>query len=160
MAIVDATDNILSNVNAEIVTPTYTTSPVSAINDTTPRVYTRQLLSGNLRGNQNITGAIIITDPNTNQQNISIDGSAQAITVTNTDGSVVGMGLIPSTTDFGFYAQDSNGNLLYKIVGSTIYAYDITQTPVTNIIQILKLPDNTYGMAIAKTGKNVADAFS
>ena len=133
----------------------------SSIADNTPRIFSRQLLSGSMRGTQNITGALTITDPTTSQQNISIDGSAQAITVTNTDGSVVGMGLIPDgSNNFGFYTQDSKGNLLMKIVGSTIYTYDITQTPAVNNMQLLKLPDGTFGMVVAKTGKSVASLFS
>lgn len=133
----------------------------TTITSTTPRIYGRQILSGNVRGSQNITGSITITDPTTNQQNISIDGSAQAITVTNTDGSVVGMGLLPDGSgSFGFYAQDAKGNLLYKIVGSTIYTYDITQTPAVNNMQLMKLPDGSYGMTVAKTGTNVASLYS
>lgn len=132
-----------------------------AISDNTPRIFSRQLLSGSMRGTQNITGALTITDPTTNQQNISIDGSAQAITVTNTDGSIVGMGLIPDGSNtFGFFTKDSSGNLLMKIVGSTIYTYDLTQTPAVNNMQLLKLPDGTYGMVVAKTGKSVASLFS
>jgi hypothetical protein len=160
MGISDATDNVVSYGTASSSQPVSIDSRSRAY-DPTPRTFSRQLLSGNMRGTQNITGAITITDPDTNQQNISIDGSTQAITVTNTDGSVVGMGKLPDGSgDFGFYAQDASGNLLYKIVGSTIYTYDITQSPVVNNMQLLKLPDGTYGMAVAKTGSSVAGLFS
>lgn len=108
--------------------------------DPTARLYGRQVLSGTVTGNLNVVGSV---------------------TVSNTDGSLLGMGAIPDNSgDFGFYAQDSNGNLLYKIVGSTIYAYDVTRVPATNIMQILKLPDGTYGWAVAAPGKNVSDGIS
>ena len=127
----------------------------------TPRTYGRQILSGNIRGSQNITGSLTITNPTTNQQNISLSGSNQTITVTNTDGSVVGMGLIPDGSNtFGFYTLNSSGQLLMKIVGSTIYTYDLTQTPAVNNMQLMKLPDGSYGMTVAKTGTNVASLYS
>lgn len=153
----DATDSLYTPGNIQTITPSYISAGAMP-NDGTDRVFSRQLLTGNMRGVQNITGSITITNPTTNKQNISIDGTAQAITVTNTDGSVVGMGLIPNSADFGFYAQDAQGNLLYKIVGSTIFAYDITHN--TNVMQILKLPDGTYGWAVANVGENVADGYN
>lgn len=156
----DASSNTITNYGSHDGISTPLTASSNTYGGTTPRLYGRQILSGNIRGNQNITGAITITDPDTNQQNISIDGSAQAITVTNTDGSVVGMGKLPDGTGFGFYATDVNGNMLYKIVGSTIYTYDLSQTPAVNNMQIMKLPDGSYGMAVAKTGFNISDAIT
>lgn len=160
MTTYDATSNTINSYGTGSgITEPYTGSAGGGGN--TPRIYGRQILSGNIRGTQNITGAITITDPNTNQQNISIDGSAQAITVENTDGSIVGMGLVPDGSNtFGFFTLNSNGQLLMKIVGSTIYTYDLTQTPAVNNMQLLKLPDNTYGIAVAKTGQSVASLFS
>lgn len=155
----DASSNIVDYGTAAAAQP-MTVTP-SSITDTTPRIYSRQLLSGNLRGNQNITGTLTITDPDTNSQNITLDGSAQAITVTNTDGSVVGMGLIPDGSNtFGFFTLNANGQLLMKIVGSTIYTYDLTQNPAVNNMQLLELPDKSYGMVVAKTGKSVSSLFS
>lgn len=157
----DAGSNTINSYasSSGIATPLSGGSSSYGINGT-PRIYSRQLLSGNMRGTQNITGALTITDPNTNQQNISIDGSAQAITVTNTDGSTVGLGLIPGTTNFGFFAQDKNGNLVMQIVGPTMSTFDLTQSPAINNMQIGKLPDSSYGMVVAKTGKSVSSLYS
>lgn len=140
MSIVDATDDILSNSNAEIVEPPYISS-ASTMNDPTSRLYSRQLLSGNMRGNQNVTGTFTVTDP--------------------TSGSIIGIGNIPDNSgDFGFFLQDASGNLLFKMVGSTMYTYDITQSPTTNNLQLLKLPDGTYGMVVAKPGENVSGIYA
>ena len=82
----------------------------------------------------------------------------EAITITAADGSVVGMGEIPDGSGFGFFVQDSTGNILCKIIGGTIFAYDASTGK--NIMQLLRKPDGTYGMVIAKPGINVADAYS
>lgn len=178
---VDATDNIIPGSGIQTVSQNYITAGAMPY-DSTDRTFSRQLLSGNMRGNQNITGTLTITSPTTNQPIITIDGTTGVINignssttssgtstgtssaegafiVTNTDGSTVGMGAIPDNSgDFGFFAQDGSGNLLYKIVGSTIYVYDVTND--TNVMQVMKLPDGTYGWAVAATGSNVVDGFS
>lgn len=176
MATDDATGNIFSSANPEVITHDSIQPGEGIAGGETPRIFPRQNLSGSQRGIWTITGQIIVTNPSNNIQDIILDGSTGSITigqttttntisnginVVNTDGSRVGMGAIPDGSgDFGFYAQDGAGNLLYKIVGSTQYVYDITQTPHTNVMQIMKLPNGTYGEAIAKIGENVADAFS
>jgi hypothetical protein len=155
----DGTANIVNYGSAVTSIPSLGTG--GGITDTTPRTYGRQILSGSIRGNQNITGSLTITNPNTNAQNISLDGSNQAIEVTNTDGSKVGMGLIPDGSNtFGFFSLNASGQLLMKIVGSTIYTYDLTQTPSVNNMQLLKLPDGNYGMVVAKVGSSVSSLFS
>lgn len=137
----DATDNQFTNAQPEVINHDSIRAADGKAGGETPRTFPRQVLTGNQRGTLNITGGIIVTNP--------------------TDSSVVGMGPIPDGSgDFGFFAQAADGNLLYKIVGSTIYAYDVTQTPSTNVMQLLKLPDGTYGQAVAAQGDNVADAFS
>lgn len=172
----DATDNVFSISNPQVITQDSIPAGDSAAGGNTPRIFPRQNLTGNQRGVLNITGQIIIANPDNNTQDIILDGTTGSITigssttsnvvsnginVVNTDGSRVGMGAIPDGSgDFGFYAQDGKGNLLYKIVGSTIYTYDITQNPVTNNMQLLKLPDGTYGLAIAKPGFNVSDGIT
>ena len=160
----DASDNINIFPSPQVVSHDYIDARDSIAGGQTPRTLPRQILTGSQRGDWNITGSISILDPsistNTNQGSIKLDGTSNAILVTNTDGSVVGMGELPDGSGFGFFAQDASGNLLYKIVGSTIYAYDITQSPATNVMQILELPDGTYGWAVANTGKNVSDGFS
>ncbi len=139
------------------------------------RVLPRQISTGNQRGTQNITGKITVTNPVTGEIDIAIDGTTgtinvgsgaividgpnNAVTVTNDDNSKVEMGLIPDGSgDFGFFALDTSGYLLYKIVGSTQYWYD--KTYGLNNIQMGLLPDGSYGLAIAKPGNSVASAFS
>ncbi len=122
------------------------------------RVLPRQLSTGNQRGVMNITGSITIADSVTGKKTIAIDGTNNVISVNNDTGSQIGMGLVPGSTDFGFYAVDSSGFLLYKIVGSTQYWYDKTYN--VNNIQEGLLPDGSYGLAIAKPGNSVASAFS
>lgn len=78
--------------------------------------------------------------------------------IANTDGSRVILGVLPDSTDFGIAFLDPNGNLINKIIGPTQYVYDLLTGK--NIIQIGKLPDGTYGMAVAKSGYNVSDGIS
>ena len=80
-----------------------------------------------------------------------------SITFINTDGSTVGIGTMP-TGEFGFFGTDTAGNVVFKIIGSTFYVNDIVNN--TNVMQIGKMPDGSYGTAIAKVGKNVSDIFS
>lgn len=92
-----------------------------------------------------------------NRQPVGSD-VVQAVTMTAADGSVVGMGQIPGGTDFGFFALDSSARLVFKQISSTQYVYD--PTTGKNIMQIGKLPDGTYGWAVAAAGLNVADGFA
>ncbi len=70
------------------------------------------------------------------------------------------MGIIPgpNTDEFGFSSTNTTGELVMKIVNGTLYVYDVTSDK--NIIQMGKLPDGSYGLAVAKTGYNVADAIT
>lgn len=80
-----------------------------------------------------------------------------AMEVTNADGTKTGIGVIPGLTQLGFYTLDAGGNVIQKIVGPTQSVYDISTTK--NIMQVGKLPDATYGWAVAATNKNVSDGF-
>jgi hypothetical protein len=80
-------------------------------------------------------------------------------TIVSQDGSTVTFGLIPgSQTELGVAFFDPKGNLISKNVGPTQFIYDITTGK--NVMQIGKLPDGSYGTAVAATGFNVADGFS
>jgi hypothetical protein len=104
---------------------------VPLVVDTANRVLPRQVSTGTSRGQQNILGA---------------------------DGSKVVIGEFGDTPPtFGIAFYDSGGNLVNKIVGPTQYVYDLTTGK--NIIQIGKLPDGSYGMAVAKAGFDVADGI-
>lgn len=98
-------------------------------------------------------------------------------TIMNTDGSYVTLGLIPDGgTDFGIAFFDVNGNIISKNTGSVEYMYDSNNNLISkntgetqfiydantgkNIMQIGKLPDDTYGFAVAATGFDVADGIS
>lgn len=100
------------------------------------RVLGRQIPSGNIRGNQTITGSLIINDPTTNTSVMSFSGSNQSIVIGN-----------PTTDPV----------ISISGVDETIAVRD----PVNNITRIIigKLPDNTYGIAISKPGEDVYAAF-
>jgi hypothetical protein len=117
--------------NSGDVVDTFPTIPDVPIQPDTGRVNPNQIPSGTTRGTQ---------------------------TYMNTDGSYMTMGLIPNSTDFGIAFFDASGTLISKITGSTQYVYD--KTTGKNIMQIGKLPDNTYGWAVAKVGNDVKDGFS
>jgi len=110
----------------------------------------RQMQTGTMRGTQGVG-----TGP-------KIDSSNNRITLTNTDGSSVGIGTIPGSTtnEFGFFATDSDGNLIMKIINGTRYIYDVNTDK--NVMQDGKVaPDNAasfYGYAVAPEGENVEDA--
>lgn len=79
--------------------------------------------------------------------------------IQNTDGSQITLGNLPnSSTQFGITFIDPSGNTISTNTGATQMIYDISTGK--NIIQIGKLPDGTYGMAVAKAGFNVSEAFS
>lgn len=104
--------------------------------------------SGTMRGTQNVG-----TGP-------KIDSANNRITLTNSvDGSSVGIGTIPGSTtnEFGFFSLDSSGNVVMKIVNGTWYVYDLSSGK--NVMQTGKLPDSTYGWAVAASGKNVSEGF-
>lgn len=113
------------------------------------RILPRQLSSGSTRGTQTV-----------GYGNTKIDGTNNTITIAGPDGSVVGMGAIPGSTtnEYGFFTLDTGGNLILKIVGGTIYVYDPANDYV-NVEQNGLLPDGSGGLAVAKPGENVADAF-
>lgn len=76
----------------------------------------------------------------------------------NTDGSTVGMGTIPGTVDeFGFFATDSDGTLIFKIVNGTMYMYDGESG--INTLQLGKLTNGTTNLVIAKPGTPVSDVI-
>lgn len=117
--------------------------------------------SGSLRGTQTVGHGSTQIDSANNRivlGNIILDGNSGTITTTNSDGSSVGMGLIPGTVaEFGFFATDANGSLVWKRVGPTGFTYDLINAK--NILQDGKLPDGTYGWVSAVSGKNVAEGF-
>lgn len=110
------------------------------------RIYPRQLSTGSLRGTQTV-----------GYGNTQIDGTNNRVVITAPDGSVLGMGNIPGTKEYGFFSLDASGNLSMKIVKGTMYAYDPTTNK--NSFQAGILPDGTGGAAGANTGYNVADGF-
>lgn len=92
-------------------------------------------------------------------ENVLIDGLHQRITITTTDGSSVGIGVIPGTTSLGFFSLDSSGNLILKIELGTIFMYDFANSG-RNRMQVGKLPDGTYDVAVSKDAYTVGDAIS
>lgn len=108
-----------------------------------------KLQTGNTRGTQSV-----------GYGGAKIDGANNRIVVSNpTDNSSVGIGSIPGTNgEFGFFVLDTNGDVVQKIVGPTRYIYDLTTKK--NILQDGKLPDATYGWAVAAPNYDVADGVT
>lgn len=79
-------------------------------------------------------------------------------TVMGQDGTQIQIGNINNTTEFGISVIDKDGFILFKLVGQTWFWYD--KTTNKNVMQVGKLPDGTYSMAIAKPGNDVDDAFN
>lgn len=113
------------------------------------RVLPRQLSTGTLRGTQNV-----------GYGNVKIDGTNNRIVLGANDGSSVGIGTIPNdiSGQVGFFATDTDGSLLYKVVNGTLYFYN--KDSGINYMQIGVLPDGSTGMAVAKTGFSVDDAIT
>lgn len=109
-----------------------------------------KLQTGNTRGTQ-IVG----------YGGAKIDGANNRIVVTNpADGTSVGMGIIPGSTtnEFGFFTLNSAGQVVEKTINGTRYIYN--PTTGKNVLQDGKLPDATYGWAVAADGFNVADGYT
>lgn len=83
--------------------------------------------------------------------------ASNATQIFNTDGSYMLVGRMADTGELGIAFYDKNDNLQAKYLGVTDFKYD---TDKTNYWQAGTLPDGTRGVAIAKTGINVADAIS
>lgn len=117
--------------------------------------------SGVMQGNQSVGFGGVNIDSDNNRitvGNIVLDGNTNTIYTEHTDGSKVGVGVVPDTTDeFGFFATDSDGTLLIKIVGGTIYTYN--GDTGANVVQISKLTNGRYGAAFAKDGEDLVDAL-
>ncbi len=120
-----------------------------------------KLASGIMQGTQGVGFSGPQIDPDNNRitvGNIVLDGNTNTIYTENTDGSRVGMGVIPGTTDeFGQFATDADGTLLIKIVGGTIYTYN--GDTGANVVQISKLTNGAWGAAFAKDGEDLVDAL-
>lgn len=113
------------------------------------RILPRQISTGSTRGTQKV-----------GYGSTEIDGSNNRIVITNpADNTSVGIGTIPGSTtnEFGFFALDENGEVVMKIVGPTRYIYDLDNDK--NVMQDGKLPDGTFGWAVAKENYDVEDAF-
>lgn len=131
-------------------TDNFATIPDVPISFDNQRVNPNQIASGVTRGTQTY---------------MNVDGSYMTMGVIPDNSGDIGVGFFTSsgtliskstsTTDFKY---DTSGNLIFKNDGQTQFVYD--ETTGKNIIQIGKLPDGSYGWAVAKVGNNVADAFS
>lgn len=79
--------------------------------------------------------------------------------VINTDGSYMTLGVIEGTEgQLGIAFYSSDGTLISKTTAETHYIYD--KDTGKNVMQIGKLPDDTYGWATAASGYNVSDGIT
>lgn len=66
---------------------------------------------------------------------------------------------VTGETAYGLQMTDTNGDVIFEMNGQTWYWFDPNNGYVNNM-QVGKLPDGTYGWAVATTGNSVADAYS
>lgn len=94
----------------------------SSIADNTPRIFSRQLLSGSMRGNQNITGTISVTSANTNKQTVVIDGVSGQINIaadaSGNTSSVISQGMsitgASNSITMGISSTNNQAQLLFN----------------------------------------------
>ncbi len=131
-------------------------------NDSAGFTFPYRMASGIMQGTQQVGFGGVNIDPNNNRitvGNIVLDGNTNTIYTANDDGSKAGIGVIPgTTTEFGFFATDESGEVVWKQVGPTSTIYDLVNDK--GIILSGKLLDGTYGSVIAKTGSEVTGLFS
>ena len=127
--------------NAIATFPFVDNAPIISANQ--DRVLPRQMSSGKSRGENTITGSMVIVDEN---------DSTQRIVIGNVNGEFGVFGVSLETND------PNAQTVIWKIVGQTYYFYDLVNGSV-NIMQVGKLPDATFGWAVAKTGINVSEAY-
>jgi len=96
--------------------------------DNLSRVIPRQIDTGTMRGTQNVGYGNTKIDGSNNTitvgDSILLDGNNSVISIKNSDGSYIGMGLIPNTNSFGFYSMDSNGNVIMTIIDGLLTMND------------------------------------
>lgn len=128
------------------------------------RVLPRQMSTGTMRGTQTVGYGNTKIDGSNNRitvgDTISLDGDSGQITVTQPDGTTLGMGIIPGfPEESGFFSLDSSGRLVMKIIGGTKTVYD----PANNYIDITLdglLPDGTGGFVAARPGTSAEGLFA
>jgi len=104
-----------------------------------------KLQTGNTRGTQSV-----------GYGGAKIDGANNRIVVTNPmDGTSLGMGTIPGSDEFGFFALDANGVLIYKNVNGTQSYYNPVDS-FNNSILIGAAPDDgRTGIWTGEIGQDV-----
>lgn len=117
------------------------------------RVLGRQIPSGNIRGDQTITGNLIINDPTTNTTSLTLSGADQSISLGSPSS------LVLSAVNQSILIGDSSS--------PTISISGLTETilvtdPASGLRRIIigMLPDGTTGLVISKPGIDVYTAFS
>lgn len=105
-----------------------------------------KLQTGNTRGTQTV-----------GYGGAKIDGANNRIIITNpTDGTSIGLGLIPDSDEFGFFSLDAEGRVIYKNIGGTQYYYNPVDD-LNNSIIIGGAPDDgRTGIWTGRVGENVS----
>lgn len=96
----------------------------------------------------------------TNEGRIQIEDVDGRIIFRSPDGRYMMMGIYSNpgeTVKFGIGMFDASNNLVSEVDFTAWKWHDITTDK--NIMQAGKLPDDTYGMVVAKEGFNVDEAF-
>jgi hypothetical protein len=125
----------------------------------TGRIYGRQMSSGNIRGNQNITGTLTIVNPSNNKPSVTLSGANQSLVFSNaTSGNSV-LSITGANQSITISDPKTSNNV---ITLSGPNQYILVTNPSTNINQIMmgKLPDGTYGLVVSKVGVDVTSVFS
>ncbi len=92
-------------------------------------------------------------------KSILIDGKNQRVTVQSSSGDSVGMGIVPGSSEFGFFSLNASGDLVIKIVGGALRFYDV-KNEKANKLRLGEMPDGTFNLVIAKDTVDIDDVFS
>lgn len=119
-----------------------------------------KLQTGNTRGTQTVGYGSVKIDGANNRivlGGITLDGNTGAITTTQTDGSINGLGPIPGSKsgEVGFYAVDKSGNLVWKNVIGTQSYYNPTDGYKNSILIGGAPGDGRTGIWVGRTGNSV-----
>lgn len=98
-------------------------------------------------------GAVSVTDIASR----NVDIRSGSVNVRDANGNTISLGLMDDGT-LGLQVKDSSGYVLFTLNGTTWKWND--KVNAKNVMQVGKLPDATYGTAVAKAGFNVSDGIS
>lgn len=153
MALGDATDNVATTSQVEVVAPGGDIVDASAQEAPSPRVLARQVVPSTARGEQQLGGPNIISD-SSNQRIRVNDGTIDRVVMGNINNGQWGLkvsqpGIDATTATDDQLIFNSQQNIL-KIVASGIATIGLPATLVTNTSAVAIVPHNLGGIPVAQ----------